>query len=72
MASMEPNNSTGSVLNVGARLGPPTRALSPWGIRVALLAALALATVLAGLALWPAPATRKSRQGRQGRSGRPT
>ena len=54
MAPMGRNNSTGSVLNVGARLGPSTRALSPWGIRVSLLAALVL--VLAGLALWPAPA----------------
>ena len=55
MASMERINSTGSVPNVGARLGPSTRALSPWGIRASLLA-LALATVLAGMALWSTPA----------------
>ena len=60
MTSMERNNSTGSVLRVAARLGPSTGVLGPHGIRAAPLAALALALVLAmvlaGLALWPAPA----------------
>ena len=49
---------TGSAFGVAALLGPPAGALGPSGIRLALLAALtpALALVLAGLALWPAPA----------------
>ena len=56
MASMDRNNWTGSALNVGARLGPSFGPLNPRGIRVALLAAVALATVLAGMALWSTPA----------------
>ena len=46
--------STGSAPWVAALLGPSARALAPRGMRAALLAAVAL--VLAGLALWPAPA----------------
>ena len=45
-------NLTGSASKVQALLGPSTRALSPRGVRVALLAAM----VLAGMALWSTPA----------------
>ncbi len=48
MKSIECINSTGSAHNVQARLGPPTRVLSPRGITVALLA-----IVLVGMAFWP-------------------
>ncbi len=60
MKLMERNNSTGFARNAKALPGPSTRALNPSGIRLALLAAVVLATVLvtvlAGLALRPAPA----------------
>ena len=52
MQSIECINSTGSAHTVQARLGPSTRALSPRGIWVALLAAM----VLVGMALWSTPA----------------
>ena len=52
MKSIRRINSTGSVSRVAALLGPSTRALSPRGIRVALLAAM----VLVGMALWSTPA----------------
>ena len=48
MKSTKRINSTGSVSRVAALIGPSTRALSPRGIRAALLAAM----VLAGMALW--------------------
>ena len=48
MKSIERINSTGSAHKVQALLGLSIRALSPRGIRVALLAAM----VLAGMALW--------------------
>ena len=51
MKSIECINSTGSALKVQARLGPPTRVLSPRGITVALLA-----IVLVGMAFWPVAA----------------
>ena len=55
MNLIERNNSTGSARNAKALPGPWTRALSPRGNRLALLAAVVLATVLAtvlaGLAL---------------------
>ena len=51
MKSIECINSTGSAHNVQARLGPPTRVLSPRGITVALLA-----IVLVGMAFWSTPA----------------
>ena len=44
-------NFTGSAFRVGALLGPSTRALSPRGIKVALLA-----MVLVGMAFWSTPA----------------
>ena len=52
MKSIERINSTGSAHKVQALLGLSTRALSPRGIRVALLAAM----VLAGMAFWSAAA----------------
>ena len=52
MKSIERINSTGSAHKVQALLGLSIRALSPRGIRVALLAAM----VLAGMALWSTPA----------------
>ena len=52
MKSIKRISSTGSAHNVQALLGPSTRALSPRGIRVALLAAM----VLLGMALWSTPA----------------
>ena len=51
MKSIECINSTGSAHNVQARLGPPTRVLSPRGIGLALLA-----IVLVGMAFWSTPA----------------
>ena len=48
MKSIKRINLTGSAHNVQALLGPSTRALSPRGIRVALLAAM----VLVGMAFW--------------------
>ena len=60
MKLIERDNSTGSARNAKALPGPSTRALNPSGIRLALLAAVVLATVLvtvlAGLALRSAPA----------------
>ena len=52
MTSMKRIDLTGSAFRKEARLGPTTRALIPWGIRVALLA-----MVLAGMALWSTPAS---------------
>ena len=52
MKSIKRINLTGSAHNVQDLLGPSTRALSPRGIRVALLAAM----VLVGMALWSTPA----------------
>ena len=51
MTSMRRINLTGSARKVQALLGPSTRALSPRGIRVALLA-----MVLVGMAFWATPA----------------
>ena len=51
MKSIKRINSTGSVSRVAALIGPSTRALSPRGIRVALLAAM----VLVALAFWSTP-----------------
>ena len=51
MKAMRRINLNGSARKVQALLGPSTRALSPYGIRVALLA-----MVLAGMALWSTPA----------------
>ena len=48
MASMRRIDLTGSSLGRESHLGPTTGALIPWGIRVAVLAAM----VLAALALW--------------------
>ena len=47
MTSMKRIDLTGSAFRKEARPGPTTRALIPWGIRVALLA-----MVLAGMAFW--------------------
>ena len=52
MKSIKRINLNGSARKVQALLGPSTRALSPRGIRVALLAAV----VLVGMALWSTPA----------------
>ena len=52
MTSVERINSTGSAFWVEALLGPSTGALSPRGIRVALLAAV----VLVAMAFWSTPA----------------
>ena len=52
MKSIGRINLTGSAHDVQALLGPSTRALSPRGIRVALLAAM----VLVGMAFWSTPA----------------
>ena len=51
MISMKRINLIGSALKVQARLGPPTRVLSPRGITVALLAMM-----LVGMAFWSTPA----------------
>ena len=56
MKSIKRIKLTGSARKVQAHLGPSTRALSPRGIRVALLAALVLAMALSGLAFRPATA----------------
>ena len=51
MTSIKRTNLIGSAHNVQARLGPSTRALSPRGIGLALLA-----MVLVGMAFWSTPA----------------
>ena len=55
MMSNKRINSGGSALGRGALVGLAARGLSPRSIRVAL-AAMVMATVLAGMALWSAPA----------------